>query len=289
MKRNKQSTFRVLRSYVTSTVSISLVLFLVGLMSLLISNTNRLSDYVQEHIGFTLILQDSVNDADVLRLQKKLSATPYVKESEYINKDQAAQKLSADLGEDFVQFLGFNPLFSSIELKIRPKYMTPEYLPVLEQVFLDYAEVKNVNYQQDLVEVIHDNVQKLGLFLLSFTLLLSIIFIVLINNTIRISMHNQRFTINTMKLVGATHSFIRKPFIHRSLLSGIIGALIAIVLILLLLLSYQDNLNIAFQINTIDSTVITIGVILIFGSLIATVSTYFSVNKYLHMKYEELF
>ncbi|MFV0366747.1 MAG: cell division protein FtsX [Mangrovibacterium sp.] len=289
MKTTKPSRFQVFRSYFTSTISISLVLFLVGLMSLLVLNASRLSDYVQERVGFTLMLHDNVNDADVLRLQKVLSAGPYVKESVYVDKDEAAQKLSAELGENFVQFLGFNPLFSSLELKLYAEYMKSDRLPVLEKEFLEYPEVKDVYYQRDLVKVINDNVGKVSIFLLSFTALLLFIFTALINNTVRISMHNQRFTINTMKLVGATHAFIRKPFIRQSFASGVIGALIAIVFIMVTLLSYQNNLNVAFQINTIDSTLTTIGILLLFGIIISVSSTYFSVNRYLRMKYEELF
>lgn len=285
---NAQPKIRIFKSHITSTISIALVLFLVGLMSLLILNASRLSDYIQEHIGFTLVLQDDAQESDVLRLQKLLSATPYVKSSEYISKDQAAKKLSAELGEDFVEFLGFNPLFSSVELKIHAEYMNSENLLELEHTFLEYPEVKDVYYQRDLVNVINQNVNKIGAVLLGFTLLLLFIFTALINNTVRISMHNQRFSINTMKLVGATHAFIRKPFLRQSLISGVIGALIAITTLLSILLSYQ-NLDIAFQINNTSSTVITMLLILIFGVLIATSSTFFSVNKYLRMKYEELF
>ncbi|MFV0555401.1 MAG: cell division protein FtsX [Mangrovibacterium sp.] len=289
MKKNKPSGFRIFRAYFTSTISISLVLFLVGIMSLILLNASRLSDYVQEHIGFTLVLQDNVNNADVLRLQKLISASNYVKESTYVDKEQAAKKLSEELGENFVQFLGFNPLFSSVELKLHAAYMNPDNLLMIEKELLEYPEVKDVYYQRDLVEVITQNVSKASLFLLSFTALLLFIFTALINNTVRISMHNQRFSINTMKLVGATHAFIRKPFIRQGFLSGIMGALIAIVFILLTLLSYQNNLDVAFQINTLDSTIITIAIIFIFGILIATASTFFAVNRFLRMKYEELF
>lgn len=288
-KKNHSSGTRSFRSYITSTVSISLILFLVGLMSLLILNANRLSSYVQEHIGFTLALQNEVNDADVLRLQKLLSAKPYVKESEYIDKEQAAQKLEKELGEDFVRFLGFNPLFSSLELKLHAEYMKPDHLLVLERELLSYPEVKDVYYQRDLVKVIHENVAKVNLLLFVFALLLLFVFTALINNTVRISMHNQRFTINTMKLVGATHAFIRKPFLRQSVFFGIVGALLAIASILLMLLVFQNSLDITLQINSWSSMVITIVVILIFGLLISLSSTYFSVNKYLRMKYEELF
>ncbi|MFV0291186.1 MAG: cell division protein FtsX [Mangrovibacterium sp.] len=289
MKKNNTTKGRSFRSYISTTISISLVLFLIGLLSLLLLNANRLSDYVQEHIGFTLELHDNASDSDVLRLQKRLSSSDFVRESIYVTKDQAAEKLAQELGENFVDFLGFNPLYSSLELKLHAEFMNAEQLLLIEKQLLEYSEVKNVYYHRDLVQIINNNVHKAGLFLLSFSGLLLFIFTALINNTVRISMHNQRFNINTMKLVGATHAFIRKPFIKQSVITGIIGSLIAIAFILLSLLSYQNSLDIAFQINSSQSTIITFVIILILGIVISSASTYFSVNKYLRMKYEELF
>ncbi len=288
-KKAKKPKAKVLQSYITSTISITLVLFLVGLMSLLMLNANRLSEYIQEHIGFTLVLHDDVKESEVLRLQKQLSSTSYVKESEYVDKDTAAKKLSAELGEDFVDFLGFNPLFSSVDIKVYADYMQEDSLLVLEKAFIEYPQVKDVFYQRDLVKVINSNVRKITLFLLTFTLLLVFIFTALINNAVRLLMYNQRFLINTMKLVGATHEFIRKPFMRQSIISSIIGALLANLAMMGLVLSYESNLNIAFEINTLSSTVITFSIIVIFGIVISSISTYFAVNKYLRMKYEELF
>ncbi len=288
-KKAKKPKAKVLQSYITSTISITLVLFLVGLMSLLMLNANRLSEYIQEHIGFTLVLHDDVKESEVLRLQKQLSSTSYVKSSEYVDKDTAAKKLSAELGEDFVDFLGFNPLFSSVDIKVYADYMQEDSLLVLEKAFIEYPQVKDVFYQRDLVKVINSNVRKITLFLLTFTVLLVFIFTALINNAVRLLMYNQRFLINTMKLVGATHEFIRKPFMRQSIISSIIGALLANLAMMGLVLSYESNLNIAFEINTLSSTVITFSIIVIFGIVISSISTYFAVNKYLRMKYEELF
>jgi len=288
-KRPTRLKRRLFRSYITATISITLVLFLVGLMSLLVLNAGRLSDYVREHVGFTLVLQDNVRDVEVLRLQKMLSATPYVKSTEYVNKEDAAVTLANDLGEDFVDFLGFNPLFSSLDVKLYAPYMDSDSLLVLEKNFLEYPQVKEVYYQRDLVRVINNNVRRISLFLIVFALLLLFIFTALINNTIRISIYSQRFVINTMKLVGATRSFIRKPFLWKSITYGLIGGLIANITILLLIYSYQKDFKEILDIRQLDTVGLTFIVVLLFGVLISGLSTYFAVNKFLRLKFDELY
>ena len=288
-KRPTRLKRRLFRSYITATISITLVLFLVGLMSLLVLNAGRLSDYVREHVGFTLVLQDNVRDVEVLRLQKMLSAKPYVKSTEYVNKEDAAVTLANDLGEDFVDFLGFNPLFSSLDVKLYAPYMDSDSLLVLEKNFLEYPQVKEVYYQRDLVRVINNNVRRISLFLIVFALLLLFIFTALINNTIRISIYSQRFVINTMKLVGATRSFIRKPFLWKSITYGLIGGLIANITILLLIYSYQKDFKEILDIRQLDTVGLTFIVVLLFGVLISGLSTYFAVNKFLRLKFDELY
>ena len=288
-KRPVKLKRRLLRSYLTATISITLILFLVGLISLMLLNAGRLSDYVREHVGFTLVLQDNVGEAEVLRLQKMLKATPYVKDTKYINKEDAATSLANDLGEDFVGFLGFNPLFSSLDVKLRAQYMEPDSLVILEKNFLAYPQVKEVYYQRDLVKLINENVRKISFMILLFTALLLLIFTALINNTIRISIYSQRFVINTMKLVGATRSFIRKPFILKSVSYGVLGGIIANTGILLLIYSYQKEFQGFMDLEQAGSVGVTFIVVLSFGILISGLSTYFSVNKFLRMRFEELY
>lgn len=181
-----------------------MVLFLLGLLVLILLNAGRLSEYVREKIGFTLVLHDDLREAEVKQLQRKLSVAPFVKETRYIDKEQAAQELTKELGEDFTGFLGFNPLFSSIEVKLFAPYTSSDSLAVLEKDLLSFPQVKEVFYQRSLVSVINDNVQKVGFFLLVFSGLMLFVFVMLINNTIRISIYSQRFIINNMLLVGAT-------------------------------------------------------------------------------------
>jgi cell division transport system permease protein len=292
MKRKKRPARlkrRLIKSYLTSTISITLVLFLVGMMSLLILNAGRLSDYVREHVGFTLVLNDDVREAEILRLQKMLSATDYVKDTKYVNKEEAAEQLTKELGEDFVGFLGFNPLFASIDIKLNAEYMQQDSLIILENNFLAYPQVKEVYYQRDLVRIINENVKRISLFLMIFSVLLLFIFSTLINNTIRIAIYSQRFIIHTMKLVGATRSFIRRPFILRNIAYGILGALLANLSILGLIFSYRQDFEGILDPQQVGTIGLVFGIVLVFGILISWLSTYFSVNKYLRIRYDELF
>ena len=288
-KRSTRLKRRLVRSYLTSTISITLVLFLLGAMLLLVLNADRLSDYMRERVGFTLVLQDDVREVEILNLQKTLSTKSYVKSTKYIGKEDAAIQLAEDLGEDFVSFLGFNPLFSSVDVKLYADYMYPDSLLLIEQIFLEYSQVKDVFYQHDLVQMINENVQKIGLYLLVFSALLLFIFSTLINNTIRISIYSQRFVINTMKLVGATRSFIRRPFLLRSISYGIVAGLIANLGLISLVYSYQQDFEGILELHQLNTIGITFVVVFVFGVLISWLSTYLAVNKFLRLRFEELF
>lgn len=291
MKKKRQARIkrRLFRSYLVATVSITLVLFLLGMMTLLVLNARRLADYVRENVGFTLILNENVREVEILRLQKTLSATGFVKSTRYVDKEQAAEELAKDLGEDFTGFLGFNPLFSSVDVKLHAAWMQPDSLAKLENKFLEYPQVKEVYYQRDLVKVINDNVQQISILLLVFSGLLLFIFITLINNTIRISIYSQRFIINTMKLVGATRPFIRRPFVMKIVGCGLIAGFIANVVIFFLIWSYRNNIQGLIDQEQIDTIGITFIVVLLSGALISYFSGIFAVNKFLNLSYDELF
>ncbi|MBN1819581.1 MAG: cell division protein FtsX, partial [Prolixibacteraceae bacterium] len=244
MARNHSKKYkkRLFSSYVTSTISISMVLFMIGILGLVIINTKQLSDYVRERIGFTLVLQDGIKEVEIIRLQKLLNSTEYIKSTRYVDKETAAAELQEELGEDFTGFLGYNPLFSSIDVKLFAGYTQTDSLVILEKKFLNFPQVKEVYYQRNLVTVINENLKKISLFLIFFSMLFAFIFFALINNTIRISIYSQRFIINTMQLVGATRSFIRKPFIQKSILLGLSGAVLAYIIIFLMVYTYQKEL-----------------------------------------------
>jgi len=288
-QKHKQQRRSLFGSYFSTTLSISLVLFLFGLLGLLLINAQRLSDYVKENIGVTLILKDDAREVDVIKLQKKLEATDYIKTTRFVDKETAAKELKTELGEDFVGFLGYNPLLSSIDVKVFAEYSNPDSLAVLEKQFLTNPEVQEVYYQRNLVKQLNSNVKKISLILLALGALMFVIFTALINNTIRLSIYSKRFIINTMQLVGATRSFIRWPFIAKGILHGIYGAIIACIMLLAIFLSYQVELKdfINFQ-NSVTLGILVIG-IFVFGILISGFSTYFAVNKFLRLKFDQLF
>jgi cell division transport system permease protein len=280
---------RISRSYLTSTISISMVLFLIGILGLVLLNAERLAKYVRENIGFTLVLNEAVQESEIDGLMKTLSATDFVKSVEYIDKETAAERLKVELGEDFMGFLGYNPLLSSIDVKLLADYATPEKLVVLEKKFMEYPQVKEVLFQRDMVNIINENVKKIGIILVFFSGLLLFIFSALINNTIRISIYSQRFIINTMLLVGATNRFIRNPFVKRSVTYGIAGALAANVLLFILMFTYSQELK--GIVDTEDYKIFAVVFVadLLIGVLISWSSTYFAVNKFLRLKFDELF
>jgi len=280
---------RIFRSYMTSTVSIAMVLFLIGLLGVVLLNAERLARYVRENIGVTLVLKDDAKEPDIAELQKALKATSFVKSVEYVDKETAAEKLKIELGEDFTGFLGYNPLLSALDVKLRAEYTTPEKLSLLEKKFMDYPQVREVTFQRDMVSIINENVQKIGLVLIFFSALLLFIFFSLINNTIRISIYSQRFIINTMLLVGATDSFIRAPFIKRSVKYGILGALAANTLLVILMLYYASELTGIIGSDDFQIFGVVFVADLLIGVLISWGSTYMAVNKFIRLKFDELF
>ena len=280
---------RIFKSWITSLISISLVLTMLGLLGIILVNGRQLSDYVREKIGFTLVLTDNVKPANIKKLQENLNKSSFVKSTRYIDKETASKELAEQLGEDFTGFLGYNPLFESIEVKLFANYTNADSLRFLEKKFLAYPQVKEVYYQKDLVQVINENIKKITFFVLIISVLLTIIFIALINNTIRISVYSQRFTINTMQMVGASNSFIRKPFLKQSLLMGFYGSIIASIIIFVGIYLYRNELQGLISDEVIYPTGIVFAGIFILGLLFSYLSTYFAVNKFLGMKFDEMF
>lgn len=270
-------------------LSITLVLVMLGALGLILVNARQLSDYVREKIGFTLVLNDNVKEVEIMRLQKKLNASDYVKSTRYIDKETASKELTENLGEDFTGFLGYNPLFESIEVKLFASYTNSDSLYVLEKEFLSYSQVKEVYYQKDLVNVINQNVRRITLIILVLSALLTIIFIALINNTIRISVYAQRFTINTMQMVGANNALIRLPFIKQSLLLGFYGSLAANIIVATGVYWYKDELQGIISLADLKLNGAVFLLVIILGLLFSYLSTYFAVNKFLRMKFDEMF
>jgi cell division transport system permease protein len=197
--------------------------------------------------------------------------------------------LKNELGEDFTGFLGYNPLLSSIDVKMLADFATPEQLVVIEQKLMEFPQVKEVSYQHDIVKIINENVKKIGFILIFFSVLLLFIFLALINNTIRISIYSQRFIINTMLQVGATDSFIRSPFIRQSIKYGLIGALAANLLLFVLMMSYSSELTGIINVDDFTIFGIVFAFVMFLGALISWSSTHMAVNKFMRLKFDELF
>lgn len=280
---------KIFTAYFTSTLSISLVLFLVALLSLLVVNANYFSNYIRENIGFTLVFDKDIRDVDLLRLQKQLKAEDYVKDAIYLDADAAAEKLEEELGENFRDFLGYNPLQSSIEVRVLADYTRNDSLAVLEKRLMAFDHVEELYYQKNLVYLINENSRKIGSVLTALSVLMLLIFFVLINNSIRLSIYSKRFSIHTMQLVGATKSFICRPFVIQSIIQGFIGALVANIAVAMITTKhYGDIVTIVnYPINEMLNTIYI--VVFIVGILITSVSSYLSVNKFLRLRYNELY
>jgi cell division transport system permease protein len=265
------------------------VLFLTGLLALILLNAGRLTEYVREKRGFTLVLQEDLKETEILRLQKILSAEPYVKAIRFVDKEDAARELRQELGEDFTGFLGYNPLFSSIEVKLFAPYTHSDSLAILEKDLLQLPQVRDVFYQRSLVSVINNNVRKISIFLLLFSGLMLFVFSVLINNTIRISIYSQRFIINNMLLVGATRRFVRRPFVRKSIVFGIYGSVFSCILLGILMATYKRELSGVIDMSDFISLGTVFLIVLATGIILSWISTSLAVNRFLKMKFDELF
>ena len=286
----EKHTKRKLRNSSASTViSISLVIFMLGIFGLVLINTQRLTNYVKENIGFTVMLNEDVKEIDVLQLQKTLDASEWVKSTQYVSREEAASILQQDLGEDFISFLGFNPLSSSIDINLNATHTTSDQISSIERELKEHALIKDIVFQKDLVDAINQNVQKISLLLLGFCALLFIIAIALINNTIRLSVYSKRFLIRTMKLVGATHGFIRKPFLYNGLTQGMFGALISILLLMIALFGVQKEMPELLVLQDLPTVGVIMGTMFIIGILMSLLATNMAVGKYLRMNEDDLY
>ena len=287
-RANSPATF--INTRVTATISISLVLFLLGLIILLALMAKNLSSYVKESLSFDIVLSDDIKDAEVNRIIKELNAADFVKSTEYVSKETAAKQLEADIGQNPEEFLGFNPLPGLIVVRLHSEYAVPEKYPEIEtQIKGMSQDIDTVEYRKELMTLVNDNFQKIGIILLSVALLLLIISFVLINNTIRLSVYANRFLIHTMKLVGATGSFIRKPFIKKQIFSGVIAALIAVCLLFWGVFYISEDMNDIWKIINLNTLYIVAGCVFVLGILISLSTTYFAVNRYLRMDGDDMF
>ena len=276
-------------SYLSTVISVSLVLFMLGLLGLIVLHTKKLADYVKENIGLTIVLKDSIKEVDISQFQKSLDATNYVKTTEFVTKEQAAISLKEDLGEDFIQFLGYNPLLSSIDVHLKADYANPDSLLWIEREITKNSNVKEIYYQKSLVNLVNENVKKIGLIILIFSSLLLVVSIALINNSIRLAIYSKRFIIRTMQLVGATQGFIRRPFVFRGVRHGIYGAVVAILLLIGIIYWAQQEIPELIVLQDVDLFVTLFAFVIFLGILITWICTYLAVRKYLRLKTDDLY
>ena len=288
-KKDKISSFQLKTSYFTTIISISLVLFLLGMIGMLVLNAQKLSDYIKENFSVDVILYDNLKEVDMIRIQKDIETTKFVKDTRYISKEAAAKEMQDELGEDFVDFLGYNPLLASIEVYLHSKYAHPDSLELVVKKLESYPQVKEVFYQKSLIHQINENIRKISLIILVFTALLLIISTVLINNTIRLSVYSKRFIIHSMQLVGATKQFIRTPFLLKSALHGVYGSLIAILLLLGVMYMAQKEMHEFIMLFDIKLYIILFAGVVVIGIFITTFSTFFAVNRYLRIDKDQLY
>ena len=290
MKTSKNKTLnrRILSSSTSVVISLSLVLFVVGLLGLVLINAQKLSDYVKENIGFTIMLKDGVNEIETLKFQKILDASDFAKSTSFTTKEQATADLKTDLGEDFVEFLGYSPLLASIDVKLNAEYGNTDSLQIITNELSENANVFEVYYQKDLIDKLNSNVNRLSFFLLIFCVLLFFIAFALINNTIRLSVYSKRFLIRTMRLVGSTNSFIQKPFLSKGIYQGIYSSLFAIFMLIGAIQLVQGDTANMLNIDDLKIIGIVFLLILVSGLFISIFSTFFAVRKFIKLNENEL-
>ena len=286
-KKYKESFFNL---HFTSTVSISLVLFMIGLIVSLYLTTHYFTVKSKENISLSIILNDTINESDLSRLERYLSATEYTKQTVYISRDSALKEHIAAIGEDPSEFLGYNPLSASLEVFLTSEYASTDsinnvILPRL-QIF---DGITNITYQKEMIELLNNNVNKLSLILSLIALVMLFISIVLINNTIRLSIYSKRFIINTMQLVGAKNSFIRRPFVKRSLINSFIATFLSLLMLGGSIYLVQTQIGATINLYQLE-IIIPVVVIIFFISLIINyIATVVAVNRYLRMRTEQLY
>lgn len=285
-KRQKQSFWNM---HLTSTISISLVLFLIGLTCLLLLGANDMSRHIKENIKLSVVLDNGIEDSYMKRIERYFTMSPYAKSVEYISKEKALDELISSLGEDPRDVLGHNPLMASIEVKLNAEYANNDSVAMIEGKLKTFDHINRVVYQKDMIGFVNENVRKVSIALLAVALILLIISIALINNTVRLSIYSNRFLINTMKLVGATPWFIRKPYIRKSIWNGIIASLLAIGYLAIVV--YYARERFGFEGLTIAPLTIAVvcGTVIITGIFITGFSSYMAVGRYIRMNTNDMY
>lgn len=286
-KNNSVSYFDM--QFITSSISTTLVLLLLGLVVFFVLAAHNLSIYVRENINFSVLISDDMKEADILKLQKRLDKEPFVKQTDYISKKQALKEQTEAMGTDPEEFLGYNPFTASIEIKLHSDYANSDSIAKIEKLIKKNTNIQEVLYQRELIDLVNENIRNISLVLLTLAVVLTLISFALINNTIRLAIYSKRFLIHTMKLVGASWGFIRRPFLRRNIWSGVLAGIMADAILMgaaYWLVSYEPEL---IRVITPEVMLLVSGSVLVFGIIITFLCAYLSINKYLRMKASTLY
>ncbi len=285
----KHQKRKLISSYFSVVLSIALVLFLLGLLGMLILNAKKVSDHFKEQVVVTVYLKDSAKEVEIKQLEKSLAMADYVKSTQYISKEEAAEFMKAENGEDFMDFVGYNPLQNSIDIYLKADFVTSTHLRKISEEATSKNFVEEVTYDNDLVNLMNDNVKKISLWVLIISAIFTLIAVLLINSSIRLAVYSKRFTIKTMQMVGATKRFIRRPFVWKSVRLGMIGAFLALVGMAIVLFYLNKNFT---ELKLLSNPILIAGLfvfIFALGIIITWISTYFATQRFLNLKTDDLY
>lgn len=280
---------RLISSYFSVVISISLVLFLLGLLGLLVLNSKKVADYFKEQIAITVFLKDSAKDVEITQLKQSLALAEYTKSANFVSKEEAAKEHQETLGENFIEYLGENPLQNSIDVYLLADYVTPEKMEEITTDLRSKSFVDDVIYDKPLIAQLTENVQRISFWILVISGIFTFIAVLLINSNIRLSIYSKRFTIKTMQMVGATKKFIRRPFVWKSVRLGIIGAVVAIIGMALVM--YYLNKSFP-QLQLLKDQLLLMALfafILLMGIVITWISTFIATQRFLNLRTDDLY
>jgi cell division transport system permease protein len=280
---------RVITSYFSVVLSIFLVLFLLGLLGLFVLNSKRISNNFKEEIAMTVFFKNDANDTIIKAFDEELKTAKFAKSYEYVSKEKAAEMHKKDIGEDFMQFLGVNPLQNSFDIYLKADYVVNDSIAKIQNRLRKNEMIADIVYDKQLVDKVNDKIQEISMWILIFSGIFAVISVLLINSSLRLSIYANRFIIKTMQMVGATKSFIRKPFIVRSLILGLIGSLLAVFALIGVLVYFETNYdNLGIMDNQLAIAAVLLGVVVL-GMLITWLSTFFATQRFLNLRTDDLY
>ncbi|MEO1486156.1 MAG: permease-like cell division protein FtsX [Bacteroidota bacterium] len=280
---------RLISSYFSVVLSIGLVLFLLGVLGLLVINTQKLGNHFKEQITLSVYLKDNAKTAEIEQLQKSLAFADYTKAITYISKEEAAEQYSEDIGENFIEFLGYNPLKNAVDVNLKADFVSPTQIAEIAEDIASKTYVDEVSYDKPLIALLNDNVRRIGLWILIASGVFTLISVLLINSSIRLSIYSKRFIIKTMQMVGATKTFIRRPFIWTNIKLGMLGAFLALIALGIVLYYVDQNFpELALTQDLLVLVVLFLGIFGL-GVIISWASTHFATQRFLNLRTDDLY